>query len=148
MKIALVACAKQKLTEPAPARDLYTSRLFQASRAYAERHADVWFILSAFHELVKPAQIVHPYERTLNDMRVREREAWAARVWAALAPAVQHGDEVIVLAGRVYREDLAWRLERKGAIVRVPLEGMGIGQQVQWLNGALRAAQFEQEALR
>jgi hypothetical protein len=35
-------------------------------RRYAESHADAWCILSAKHGLVEPAQVLAPYEVTLN----------------------------------------------------------------------------------
>ena len=65
-RIALVSCVKKKRGSAAFARDLYLSQLFRGLRCYAESHADVWYILSAEHGLLKPDQIVEPYERTLR----------------------------------------------------------------------------------
>lgn len=39
---------------PAPAADLYTSDWFRKARAYAERYADTWFVLSALHGVLAP----------------------------------------------------------------------------------------------
>lgn len=75
--VALVACAAAKLDHPAPAKDLYVSSLFRKSRAYAERNADAWYILSAKHGLVSPAATIEPYDLTLNSMAIADGRRWA-----------------------------------------------------------------------
>lgn len=133
-RIALVSCVKSKRPLPAAARDLYTSTLFQALRRYAERHADAWYILSAEHGLLQPEQVITPYERTLNNMTKGERQAWAAGVMKMLPEVLRPGAEVIILAGVRYRKDLVPFLEQRGFSVRIPLEGLRFGEQLQRLN--------------
>ena len=106
MRLALVSCVKLKAAEPRSAKDLYVSPLFRALRAYAEASADKWYILSAEHGLIHPEAVIDPYERTLLKMKSAERHEWAARVSSALGQIIQPGDEVIMLAGERYREDL------------------------------------------
>ena len=132
-RVALVSCVKAKRTSAAPARDLYTSPLFRALRAYAVAHADAWYILSAEYHLLRPEEIVAPYERTLNAMPKRERVAWAERVQRQLLEVLPTGAEVILLAGVRYREGLVPFLRTRGFSVTVPLEGLGIGKQLQKL---------------
>lgn len=136
--LALVACASSKRAHPAPAADLYVSDLFRKARAYAEGNADDWFVLSAMHGLVAPGAVVEPYDLTLNTMGVAERRSWADRVWGRLEPLVESGDTVVFLAGMRYREGLIARLEACGVRVEVPMEGLGIGQQLAWLSGGAR----------
>jgi len=131
--VALVSCAKAKRTSAAPAGDLYTSQLFRGLRAYAVAHADAWYVLSAEHGLLRPDQVVAPYERTLNTMPKRDRVAWAERVQRQLLDALPPGAEVILLAGTRYREALVPFLRSRGFAVTVPLEGLGIGRQLQKL---------------
>jgi hypothetical protein len=133
-RVALVSCVKAKRPSAAPAGDLYTSRLFLALRAYAVARADAWYVLSAEHGLLRPDQIVAPYERTLNDMPKRDRVAWAERVQRQLLEVLPTGAEVILLAGVRYREGLVPFLRTRGFSVAVPLEGLGIGRQLQKLN--------------
>ena len=130
----LVACSGPKLEHAAPARDLYTSDLFRKSRAWAERFGSAWFILSAKHGLVHPAHELAPYDVTLKAMTKRERAAWSARValqWSEL----ELGRPVIVLAGADYR---AWCDGRAG--FSAPMQGLGIGLQLQWLKRELAAS--------
>lgn len=129
--VVLIACASSKLPFAAKARDLYRSDLFQKSFAYAEsRHPDAVFILSAKHGLVHPDEVLEPYDLTLNTMSTRDIAAWAERVFAQLQTRtdVQH-DHFVFLAGDRYRRFLASRL----GSVEVPLHGLRIGQQLQWL---------------
>ncbi len=135
--VALVSCVKQKQACPAPARDLYTSALFRKMRAYAERHADDWFVLSAKYGLAHPGTIIEPYEQTLNTARAQERRAWARHVHSQMAQAglLQTGTEFLWLAGRKYLADLAPML---GQFPQSdPLQGMAIGQRLGWLKQAL-----------
>lgn len=72
------------------------SDLFRKARAYAERSADEWFVLSAMHGLVDPGDVVEPYDLTLNTMDVAERSGrHAARqpVWVSGLWNVRHVGE-------------------------------------------------------
>ncbi len=135
-RIALVQCVKQKRDSAAPARNLYLSQLFRGLRHYAETHADAWYILSAEHGVLRPQQVVEPYERTLNTMPKRERLAWAERVQHQLLDLLPVDSEVILLAGLRYREDIELWLRNRGFPVFVPLRGLRFGEQLQRLKKA------------
>jgi hypothetical protein len=137
--IALVSCVKSKGPRAAPAQDLYVSTLFTGLRQYAQQHSKSWFILSAGHGLLHPKQVVQPYERTLFTMRKAERLAWAEGVKKELAPIIdahRNTVEVLVLAGNRYREFIEPFLVDRGCKVIVPLQGLGIGEQLRWLKRA------------
>lgn len=134
MKVAIGSCVKKKRESAAPARDLYISQLFRGLRRYAETHADAWYILSAEHCVIRPDQIVEPYERTLNTMRKWERLAWAQRVQKQLTNLLPAEAEIILLAGLRYPEGIEAFLRQRGFPVTVPLERLGIGEQLHWLN--------------
>ena len=55
------------------AEDMYISQLFAGMRQYAEQNANAWFILSAEYGVLRPDQVVAPYDRTLTTMRKRDR---------------------------------------------------------------------------
>jgi hypothetical protein len=136
-KIALVSCVKKKRTSAAPARDLYVSHLFGLMRHYAESHADIWYILSAQYGVLAPEQVVEPYERTLNTMPKKERVEWAEGVKRQLLAKLPAGAEIILLAGLRYREEIEPFLRELGFSVSVPLKGLSIGKQLQWLKQVL-----------
>lgn len=116
-RIYLVSCVSQKTLYPAPARDLYVSPLFQKARAYVLKSSSPWFILSAEHGLVHPDDVLAPYEKTLNNMRVAERRAWAEKVRNQMEQELPDADEVVILAGARYREHLEDWLNRRFAHV-------------------------------
>lgn len=129
----LVSCVSSKLDRPAPARDLYVSDLFKKVRAYVEKAGQQWFVLSADHGLVHPDTVLAPYEKTLNRMPIAERRAWATRVLTALEPQLPDTDRVVFMAGERYREFLMEPL-RLRVQVEVPMAGLTIGRQLQWLS--------------
>jgi hypothetical protein len=136
----LVACAGGKHPHPAPAQELYHSALFSKSRAFVEQHCDEWFILSAKHGLVSPGEELAPYEETLNDKTRGECREWSQRVWSSLNRRLEPSDTVTILAGERYRQDLVPMIRRHGCSVETPMEGLGIGKQLQWLNDHISRA--------
>lgn len=138
--VYLVSCVSQKRTTPAPARDLYVSQWFLKARRYVEAQGGTWFILSAEYGLLDPDTVVAPYERTLNQMLVANRRAWAKRVADALVPRLVGVDRVVILAGERYREFLMPALRGACRDIQVPMEGLPIGKQLQWFDMQRSAA--------
>ena len=137
--IALVSCVKSKQPSRAPARDLYTSALFTKMKAYAELHANRWFILSAKFGLVNPDTIIEPYEQTLNTAKLLERRAWANHVQQQMQAAglLSGGPSILWLAGRKYMDELQPLLT--GCTHSNPMAGMQIGHRLKWLTMQIAA---------
>ena len=133
VKLYLVSCVKTKGPGAAMAKNVYTSVWFQKVRAYVEKKAHPWRILSARHGLVHPEQVIQPYERTLNTMSVAARRKWAETVIADLEPSLAGVDTVVFLAGQAYREFLAPALRDQGFTVSIPMAGLSYGRQLSWL---------------
>jgi len=147
--IGLVSCGAQKLSHPAQARHLYTSTMFQMSRAWAERHCSQVYVLSAFHGLVELDTLLKPYDRRLGGKK--ETAAWASRTARAIADRHDRDIEISILAGADYARPLTaalrcldghhhdgWRGWR-GAITE-PLAGLGMGKRLAWLSAQNRSA--------
>jgi hypothetical protein len=47
------------------------------------------------------------------------------------------GDNVVFLAGKIYRENLIDPIIKSGCNVEIPMEGLRIGKQKSWLNRQL-----------
>jgi hypothetical protein len=133
-RIGLVACTSLKLDRKASAEELYASPLFTKSRDWVKRNCDCWYILSPKYGLLEPDQEIEPYDATLTEMSVAERKQWGLHVLRDLRQHIKSGDEVIFLAGKKYREYLEKPLSDEGCVVNVPLEGLRIGEQLQWLS--------------
>ncbi|MBI9110646.1 DUF6884 domain-containing protein [Maridesulfovibrio ferrireducens] len=134
MKIFLVSCVKIKQSVPCEAGKMYTSDWFKKAKAYTKKHCDEWYILSAKYGLLRPDEIVTPYEETLLKKRKVERLKWADMVITDLYKIISPQDEVTILAGLNYREFLTPWLEERGNKVIIPLEGLAIGKQKRWFN--------------
>ena len=119
LRIVLVGCGKQKGDTEAEARDLYTGPLFKKHRRNAEQllalgQADAWFVLSALHGLLHPADVVKPYDLSMGDLDASGVETWAASVREVYEtqslpgpwPRDVQRDTVVVYAGAAYVEPL------------------------------------------
>ena len=136
--IGLVGCAAAKLQRPAPARDLYVSQLFKKAATYADQHSDRWYVLSAKYGLVAADDEIEPYDAKLGHKSGPPIWDWAQDVAAQLRVALLDDTdiELLVLAGEQYRTCLRF----VDYPARVPMEGMGIGQQLGYLTRELTIA--------
>jgi hypothetical protein len=140
VKIALVACCKEKRTEPLlyRAEFLYVPDLFFKASAWARKNSDTWRILSAQHSVVEPWQWLAAYDTTISDLTKSQRDRWLAHACERLGGVVRNGDTVYVLAGDAYCKLIVPLLKNKFyATVERPLEGMGIGEQKAWLKAEM-----------
>lgn len=133
--IVLLSCAHKKLSAAAKAQDLYRSPLFRLSLAYARNlKPDAIFILSAKYGLLRPDEIVAWYDETLNAMASTDVRTWAVGVLSDLSRIADlNRNEFVLLAGERYRRFIEPELRH----VCVPLRGLAIGKQLQFLKCAL-----------
>jgi hypothetical protein len=130
----LISCVSRKLGRKATAEELYISPLFRLSLNYArELSPDGIFILSAKHGLLPLQAEIEPYNETLHKMPKAQVKEWADRVFSQLQVITDvEKDRFIFLAGSRYRKHLVKRLP----LSEIPLAGLGIGKQLQWLKRA------------
>ena len=132
-RIGLIGCVKDKEPQAAPARSLYRSPLYHARKAFVERSCSSWFVLSAKHGLVHPDRWLEPYDVTLKDEAPSQRRVWSQEVLADLTRLLGDLDGAVfeIHAGVAYRDSgLVEGLEDRGAVVEVPAEGLGLGEQL------------------
>lgn len=132
-RIVLIACAKGKARNRVRASLMYQSPLFQSNLRFAKTLAPSRiFILSALHGLLPLDQVIDPYDLTLNRMSDSQIQEWSKKVlWQMASAGLDHAkDEFIFLAGDKYRKYLAQHL----ANVKVPMAGLSIGKQLQFLS--------------
>jgi hypothetical protein len=66
-------------------------------------------------------------------MRVADRRAWGERVAKQLAEGIPDLTHVVFLAGERYREFLIRHFADRGIAMSVPMEGLRISEQLNWL---------------
>ena len=134
LKIAFVSCTKIKANYPCSAREMYQkSSLFSKAIKYIEQNNyDDWFVLSAKYGLLRQQDVIEPYDLTLNNMKVSERKEWSKLVLKQIENLQLDISQIDFYAGAKYREYLIPVLEQKGIVCNVPLQGKGIGEQLQY----------------
>ncbi len=130
-KNILISCVSKKLDNKAKAKNLYVSTLFKYNLQYAKSiSADRIFILSAKYGLLDLEEEIEPYEQTLNKMRSQEVKTWAKQVLSDLGKITDiKNDKFVFLAGDKYRKFLLPHIPN----YEIPLQGMRIGEQLQYL---------------
>jgi hypothetical protein len=131
--IALISCVSKKCSFRTKAENMYISILFTKTMKYTKDilKADKIFILSAKHGLLPLDKEIDPYNVTLINMRKEEKQRWAKMVVQQLRGEcdISH-DKFYVLAGKDYYEDLIPYLQN----YEIKMEGLKIGERIQWLN--------------
>ncbi len=134
--ISLIACCSKKLQGIYPAEQLYQSDLFKKSFAYAKKlKPTAIYILSAKYGLVELNQELETYNVTLNDCSATDNKNWAQSVLKSLSEKTDlKNDKFIYLAGNNYRKNLLKHTPNN----EIPMNGLKIGEQLQWLSNNLR----------
>lgn len=136
-EIALIGGLGPTLRHPAPAAEAYQASVFQAARQWAERHADSWYVVSAYHGLLSPTDVVRPCEEA--HLAQRFQAPWAERVLGQLVRAEELAlpttDTLILLMRHELAKPLSDANRRMGHgwLVRVPLRGLSPPARVKWL---------------
>lgn len=130
MSVCLVSCVSKKVNHKEKAKDLYISPWFIRARRYAELYSDRWYILSAKYGLVCPNEILNTYELSIRDLSIADRNIWGNKVVEKLYILEKEQEPLQILAGKIYRKYLCRNLHN----YTVPMRGLGIGQQLKWLN--------------
>jgi len=130
-KIVLISCVGKKKSHKTKAKDLYQSAWFKHAWNYASSlNPDKTFILSAEYGLLDTEKEIHPYEKTLNRMKIADVKKWAESVLASLVKVADLNlDDFVFLAGSRYRRFIVPKIKN----YNVPMEGLGIGKQLQYL---------------
>lgn len=132
--IAFISCVKTKRNYPCKAQDMYISDLFKKSLAYAKKHADKIFILSAKYGLLTLDEIIYPYEKTLNKMSEYEKKRWAYKVFRQFIDGGGNNNEpCMFICGTNYRKYLIQKFPN----AEVPLKNLSFGNQLKWLKNHL-----------
>lgn len=131
--LVLISCTKAKLPKAAPARELYSSPAFQMKRRLAEQAGASWVVLSAKHGILRPDDVVEPYDETLTTMGVAARKKWARNVVPTLIQLAHSSSHVVCLAGQHYIEFLVQPMADARVNMSQPLKGLRQGEQLAWL---------------
>jgi hypothetical protein len=123
-RVLLIGSSGATTAQPAAAALLFSSPGFAHARDTAVRSGVPWFVLSAKHGLLDPADVVAPYDLLIGDRSAGYRTAWGEWVAAQLAERVRlDGVTVEVHGGVDFAQPLRQPLARRGAALELPLPG-------------------------
>ncbi len=123
-RLLLIGSSGATTAEPVPVALLFSSPGFTRARDRAVRCGLPWFVLSAKHGLLDPADVVGPYDVQIGDQSAGYRSAWGEWVVAQLADRVRlEGVTVEVHGGVDFAQPLRQPLARRGAALELPLPG-------------------------
>lgn len=133
-KVTFISCSSKKLDRRSKAKDLYISPLFKLNLEYSKHlKVDKTYILSAKYGLLELNDEIEPYDVTLKCMNVIEKKNWASMVLKQLKMSENINSTCFIfLAGEQYRKYLLKEIKH----FQIPLQGMGIGKQLQYLKRA------------
>jgi len=135
-KAILIQCTKSKRDEAAMASNLYDESTYYCKmREYAAATGKPWFILSAKHGLLQPAEYIEPYDEF--GLSPSQAHTIASRI------ELKGYDSVEVIAGKKYTDPLTPELEAKGIEVIEKCRGLSIGERMQRLDELIAAEQNE-----
>jgi hypothetical protein len=132
--VVILGCVSSKRREPAPAKDLYISPLWEKRRAYAVASGKPWVIYSAKHGILDPDRVIEWYDVALARLATAERRAKGEQAVTQLREKFGplSGKAFEIHAGAAYVDSLAAPLHREGAELVAPLQGLTIGRHLRW----------------
>jgi hypothetical protein len=121
-RVLLLASAGELAKSPTIAAELFRSPGFARARQLALVSGTPWFVLSAKHGLLDPADVVGPFDDQLGERSPAYRSAWGEWVVAQLGErAPLEGTVVEVHGGVDFAQPLRQPLERSGAGLELAL---------------------------
>ena len=143
MKLGLVSCSLSKDGQEGPAREVYTSRTFNARLKLCELTCDRVMILSGKYGAIDPDRIIFAYETWLRTWSLNSRVSWQAYVLQQVID--EKPSEVVIHAGyHYYAPFLESGLIGYGAEVTVPTRGMTNLETFSWLKEELDKHDYDQ----
>ena len=132
--IALIGCGKKKSSQTCYAQDMYQGLLFKTKRMYCESRGIPFYIISAKYGLLRPRQVISPYDTTLKRFTPEHRIEWGKKVVSQMeAQGIRRGSRILALAGKEYLEYIRTQYE-----VVNPLKNLGLFKQVSFLQELIK----------
>jgi hypothetical protein len=141
--LVIVPCGKAKIWDKWPnmggvhAKDAYIGPSFKRNRAYAERFAEKWTILSAKYGFIPPEFIIpSPYNVTFKD-KSTSPIGYGELKKQVLEQGLDAFEQVVGLGGKEYREAILASFPSKEKL-RFPFGGFDIFKTNRGITLALR----------
>ncbi|RXT35183.1 hypothetical protein B5V03_35460 [Bradyrhizobium betae] len=115
---------------------MYVSPLYRKSLQLTELWGVPFYILSAKYGLLRPDELIEPYEQTLKTATKKEKQEWAQRVDKQLREL--QTKDFIVLAGDDYFAPLVEAGSSDPLNYFTPMRSLSLGTRLAFLNEAIK----------
>jgi cytoplasmic iron level regulating protein YaaA (DUF328/UPF0246 family) len=135
--IVFIGCGATKMKNACKARKMYVGNYVQFCLAYAQTFTtqDNIYILSAKYGVLPLEKVIEPYNKTLNNMNIEEKQDWKNMVIKQLEDiGINKDTEVVFICGTNYYT----LLEDYFTNYKLPLPKQGIGVQQHFMIEELR----------
>lgn len=135
--IVFIGCGATKMKNACKARKMYVGNYVQLCLAYAQTFTtqDNIYILSAKYGVLPLEKVIEPYNKTLNNMNIQEKQDWKNMVIKQLEDiGINKDTEVVFICGTNYYT----LLEDYFTNYKLPLPKQGIGVQQHFMIEELR----------
>lgn len=135
--IVFIGCGATKMKTACKARKMYVGNYVQLCLAYAQTFTtqDNIYILSAKYGVLPLEKVIEPYNKTLNNMNIEEKQDWKNMVIKQLEEMnINKDTEVVFICGTNYYT----LLEDYFTNYKLPLPKQGIGVQQHFMIEELR----------
>lgn len=135
--IVFIGCGATKMKNACKARKMYVGNYVQLCLAYAQTFTtqDNIYILSAKYGVLPLEKVIEPYNKTLNNMNIQEKQDWKNMVIKQLEEMnISKDTEVVFICGTNYYT----LLEDYFTNYKLPLPKQGIGIQQHFMIEELR----------
>lgn len=135
--IVFIGCGATKMKNACKARKMYVGNYVQLCLAYAQTFItqDNIYILSAKYGVLPLEKVIEPYNKTLNNMNIEEKQDWKNMVIKQLEDiGINKDTEVVFICGTNYYT----LLEDYFTNYKLPLPKQGIGVQQHFMIEELR----------
>jgi hypothetical protein len=137
--LAIIPCTNQKSEEAGPAREVWVGVHFQLTLMYAEEFFDETRIMSFKYGMIRPDDVIEPYDMNIHYEPLAVRVRWKRLVMGHCVQLVEEYKPNVVglFVGKADQDWLKKTFTGRGARVIVPWAGLGTGQRQEAAYGGL-----------
>jgi len=141
--LVFVPCGASKIwsrfprSGPTRAKDAYVGAPFKVNKAFAQKFADKWMILSAKYGFIEPEFVIpENYDVSFNDPATKPIDLGELKAQTS-RKGLENYDVVIVLGGMNYTEIVKEIFTGYGKVI-VPTEGLPIGKAMKLIKSLMK----------
>ncbi|NHJ04524.1 MAG: hypothetical protein EAX90_06855 [Candidatus Heimdallarchaeota archaeon] len=116
---------------------MYTSPRFYWIKKYAISNSKQWYILSAKYGLLKPNDIIEPYDVQLSTLTKKQLEKWVENTVNSINKKININDKVLFIGDDFYYDALKLKLKEKGYSFQSFMYGKSLDEKISFIKNCV-----------